>query len=222
MMEYPKIETLYNRDEKFKVKPDEVRLPEFDLVNRWLITEKIDGTNIRVVWQDDKITFGGRTDNAQIPAFLLATLQQMFTEDAMRGAFQSEEGEMPRYIDLFGEGYGEKIQKVGSRYRSGTSFRLFDVWVDGWWLNWSNVKDVAKKLNIQTVPVLTHFGRLIKSPEELEWHFESGKGHSQVTLDEDGDSELIAEGVVARTDPLLFDRKGHRIMWKLKFKDFAE
>lgn len=221
-MEYPKIETLYNRDDKFKVKPDEIRLPEFGLINQWLITEKIDGTNIRVVWQDEKVTFGGRTDNAQIPAFLLTTLQQLFTEERVRKAFQSETGDMPRYIDLFGEGYGEKIQKVGSRYRSGTSFRLFDVWVDGWWLNWPDVEDVANKLNIRTVPVLRYefTAGLPVFPEHLSCLFSSFDGHSQISLDEAGDPGLLAEGIVARTNPLLFDRRGHRIMWKLKFKDF--
>ena len=28
------------------------------------------------------------------------------------------------------------------------------------------------------------------------------------------------EGIVARTEPLLLDRRGNRVMWKLKTKDF--
>ena len=38
---------------------------------------------------------------------------------------------------------------------------------------------------------------------------------------EEGDESHRAEGVVARTTPLLFTRKGQRLMWKLKVKDFG-
>lgn len=38
---------------------------------------------------------------------------------------------------------------------------------------------------------------------------------------EDSDNrEYMPEGIVARSDPLLFNRKGERVMWKLKMKDF--
>ena len=52
-MKYPKIQTLYDRDEKFKVDPTQIRCPEFSLITRWLITEKIDGTNVRIVRTTD-------------------------------------------------------------------------------------------------------------------------------------------------------------------------
>jgi len=68
-MEYPKIETLFNRDEKtFKVYPDQLRNSVYGIIKTWQFTEKIDGTNIRIIWNDGKLTFGGRSDNAQIPA----------------------------------------------------------------------------------------------------------------------------------------------------------
>jgi hypothetical protein len=78
MKEYHKIETLFDRDDKFKVVIGKWRLPEFEYLkdNLWLYTEKIDGTNIRVMWdaQTKAVRFGGKTDNAQMPAFLLAKL----------------------------------------------------------------------------------------------------------------------------------------------------
>jgi len=52
MIPYPKIETLFKRDETFRV-TDKLRLPEFALVREWLVTEKVDGTNIRVVYLPD-------------------------------------------------------------------------------------------------------------------------------------------------------------------------
>ena len=50
MIKYPKIETLFERDkDTFKV-TDKIRLPEFEMIDNWLITEKIDGTNVRVIY----------------------------------------------------------------------------------------------------------------------------------------------------------------------------
>ena len=53
MFKYPKIETLFTRDEKFKV-TDIIRLPEFENIKKWLVTEKIDGTNIRIIYTPDE------------------------------------------------------------------------------------------------------------------------------------------------------------------------
>ena len=131
MIEYPKIETLYDRNEKtHKVIPSQLRLPEFGNIKSWRVTEKIDGTNVRISFTPPgKIIFSGRTDNAQMPVKLLDHLLQVFTVDKLSAVFQEAETE----VMLFGEGYGEKIQN-GGNYRAGISFRLFDVLIGGWWL----------------------------------------------------------------------------------------
>lgn len=89
-MEFPKIETLYERDaETFRV-TDTLRLPEFSLITQWLVTEKIDGTNVRVFFEaGGEIRFGGRTDAAQMPTFLLAHLQETFTTERIATAVGS-------------------------------------------------------------------------------------------------------------------------------------
>ena len=214
-MEYPKIETLYNRDtQTFKVIPGELRLPEFALVTEWLVTEKIDGTNIRILLDSDgTVQFRGKTDAAQIPPFLLDRLAEIFPAERVAAAFDPE-----TYAVLFGEGYGAKIQKGGGNYCEGQSFRLFDVAVMGedrvWWLNWADVEDVARKLGIHTVPVIARGISL----ETAVWRLRYGL-ESLVARDERG-ALHPAEGIVARTEPLLFTRRGDRLMWKLKTKDF--
>ena len=55
---YPKIETLFDRDSQFKLNTDAIRKPELDLIKKWEVTEKIDGTNIRIFWNDQTISFG--------------------------------------------------------------------------------------------------------------------------------------------------------------------
>lgn len=85
MLEYPKIETLYNRDEKtHRVIPEQLRLAEFGNIRRWQITEKVDGTNIRIgLSPDGNVSFNGRTDNAQLPAPLVSYLQTTFTAEKL-------------------------------------------------------------------------------------------------------------------------------------------
>lgn len=212
MIGYPKIETLYDRNDRFKVMPDALRMPEFGLIQRWLVTEKVDGTNIRIhLAADGSVVFGGRTDNAQIPAHLVQYLRTTFTDEAVRGAFEPGVS-----ATLFGEGYGAKIQNGGA-YRQGVSFRLFDVLVGEWWLEPNTITDVAAKLNIATVPFLGEIARLPMAPSDLE---EVLGGSISIVSQEDGGSGMRAEGIVARTVPGLFTRKGERLMWKLKFKDF--
>lgn len=222
-MEYPKIETLFERDTDeskgrgglYSVIVGQFKRPEFDLVDRWLVTEKVDGTNVRVLLEDGVwVGFKGRTDNAQIPPFLLEKLQQLFPLEKVAGAF-----DLGTSAVLFGEGYGARIQKGGGNYREGVSFRLIDVAVIGadgfiWWLNWPDVKDVACKLGIETVPV---FG--VRSTDEIVRIVRNGMD-SAVAHEENGGKVTPAEGVVCRTDPLLFTRLGHRLVWKLKTRDF--
>ncbi len=76
-MEYHKIETLFDRDGKFVV--TRLRNPVYGQFKKWHVTEKIDGTNIRVtLTEEGKVVLGGRTDAAQIPADLIQYLYETF------------------------------------------------------------------------------------------------------------------------------------------------
>jgi len=213
MYKYHKIETLFNRDENFKV-TDEIRLPEFENIKNWLITEKIDGTNIRVIFTpDDKLIFRGRTDNASIPTFLLEELQNMFTVEKIKSILDNpiEQG-----LCLYGEGYGAKIQKGGGNYNKGNSFRLFDIWIDGCWLEWDSVEEIAKQLGVKTVPVIA------KTDLKAAIYMVEGENlFSAVSLVE-GEVGHKAEGIVARAYPTMLFRRGTPIKWKLKIKDFIK
>jgi hypothetical protein len=118
-MKYPKIDTVWKRDEsnKFKIIEGDLSKPEFDNIKKWLITEKIDGTNIRITYthnpvmvEPDGLVFDGRTDDAQIPAHLYKALTELFTVERFASAFPgTTEKPSPCKIILYGEGYGAKI-----------------------------------------------------------------------------------------------------------------
>jgi len=208
-MEYQKIETLFERDEKtHKVFPDKLRNPVFGIIKTWQFTEKIDGTNIRAMWDGQKLVFGGRTDNASLPA----KLTQWLIENVKAEKFNEVFKESPAI--LYGEGYGAGIQKGGGLYNPQQQFILFDVLVDGkWWLNWENICDVANKFGLRAVPFI---GNML-----LEDGVQMVKaGYDSILAKEIAGETVRAEGVVGRTVETLFDKKGHRLLIKLKTKDF--
>jgi ATP-dependent RNA circularization protein (DNA/RNA ligase family) len=168
----------------------------------WQWTEKIDGTNIRLFWDGQSVTIGGRTDAAQIPAFLLNRLNEI--EPSIRAVFDGVDD-----VLLFGEGYGAKIQKGGGLYKpDGVDFILFDVWIGGMVLERPNVEDVAAKLGIGSVPLVGQ-GTLHDAVEFVRGGFASRIGTAQ------------AEGIVMRPAVELRTRRGDRVITKLKHKDFT-
>ena len=210
MTEYHKIKTVFKRDEiTKKIIEGEYSLPEFGYLkdNRWVFTEKVDGTNIRVMWNGESVTFGGKTDDAQMPIFLLYKLQELFEGTAKRQLLKEifSEGD----VCLYGEGYGAKIQKGGGNYISdGVSFVLFDVRIGDMWLERVNIEDIANQLSLKVVPIIGE-GTLQSAIEMTRKGFNSQWG------------EFTAEGIVARPKQELRTRRGDRIIAKIKYRDFS-
>ena|SRR3990167_7041158 len=204
MTEYHKIETLYVRDEKtFKVDPSQLKNRVYGQIKTWCFTEKIDGTNIRCIWKDQKLTFNGRTDNAQIHADLIQYLYETVPVEKLKDIFPDTDAV------IYGEGYGAGIQK-GGLYSETKKFIVFDVLVaDKWWLAQENVNDVARKIGLDVVP---DFGVMtLEVATEFVRHGFQSKLNGGL---------MRAEGLVGRTIEPLFDKKGHRLIVKLKTKDF--
>lgn len=212
MKKYHKIHGIFKRDTTKKGNPfiiGDYSLPEFEYLaeHLWSWHEKIDGTNIRVGWDGKDMAIGGRTDNAQIPVPLYVVLNDIFTPEILKGVFDVDDVD----ITLFGEGYGNKIQKGGGRYLSEkVSFILFDVLCNGTWLRQSDVANIAALIGI----------------ESAHW---SGVGTIQEAIDrvKDGmlsshaeDKTLIAEGLILRPTGGMLNRLGGRIITKIKHKDF--
>lgn len=205
MNKYSKIVTVWKRDPDNKYKTlieGEPATPEFAYLYNlnWIFTEKIDGTNIRIMWEDEILRFGGRTDNAQIPVFLYDKLQDMFKPDFFT-EFES--------VCLYGEGYGAKIQKGGGNYNpNGVSFILFDIRIGNTWLKREDVDEIGAAMALDVVPIVGE-GTLLDAVKMTEAGFNSIYGYFQ------------AEGLVMRPEVELLDRRGKRIITKVKFKDFA-
>lgn len=227
METYPKIMTLFKRHLDGPKKGKMIRgvwtTPELEYLagNEWTFSAKVDGTNVRIGFKQNRLNsfpnpeFAGRSDNAILPKPLLEHLESTFTKELFLDNELSD-------IILFGEGYGPKIQN-GGNYRHDQSFILFDVRVGDFWLSRENVADVAKKLGIEVVPEIGR-GTLYDAIDIVS---------TGITFTDTGAikrwgngglrsqwGDFFEEGIVARPVVDLFDRKGQRIICKIKHVDF--
>lgn len=208
MKEYHKIETLFERDETTKkliLNKFRDSTVEFLKNNIWQFTEKVDGTNIRIFWDGHRVSFGGRTDNAQIPAHLINRLNDLFGGETNEQMFEQKFGETP--VELFGEGYGYKIQTNG--YRDDVDFILFDVMIGENFQPRESVEDIAKYFGCDIVPIVAE-GTLQDGIDYVLNHRES-------TIAKNG---ALLEGVVARPKMEVRNRAGKRVIVKIKYRDF--
>lgn len=218
MKEYQKIETPFVRDMdgSKKLILGQFRNPIVEYLKncQWICTEKIDGTNIRVHWDGHSFSFYGRTDAATIPSFLLTKLEEIFknseTEQVMEQLFADRE------VLLVGEGYGNKIQKCGSNYISNTvDFIGFDVMVkqaegERWtYLDRRDAEDVYKALGIKMVPIVATMTLNDAVCAVMS------KPYSLIS-----ETKQVMEGLVCVPDVPVYDKQGHRIIVKIKVKDF--
>ena len=210
---YHKILSLFKRnmagDKKFII--GDWSTPELEYLkdNQWVFTEKVDGTNIRIMWDGKEVVFGGRSDNAQLPVPLTMKLDELFKRMEPRQKF-AEIFPLEPELDVifYGEGYGAKIQKGGGNYiPDGVDFVLFDVAINGLYLERHNVEDIANKFGIKIVPIIGH-GTLEEAIEMTKKGFKSQWG------------DFTAEGIVARPKTEMRTRRGDRIITKVKYRDF--
>ena len=217
----------------------------------WDATEKIDGTNMRIeviqtpmlkpesediIGVQFDVTFKGKTDNAQIPPHLEKYMKETFDENSVlyslgiekyipiekwaeHGWCVSKEDLTPVYdkiplkYTIYGEGYGMKIQKGGGRYLSNSvSFIGFDVKVNDMYLLRDNAMEVFKKLGADTVPYLGQM-TIDEAIEKVRKGFVSAISE---------DRTLMAEGIVLSSPLGLKNRRGERLIVKIKYMDFVK
>lgn len=236
MKTYPKLYNLWHRDEKtHKLVIGQYAQPEFEAIQSWSVSEKINGVNIRIEYADGQVAFGSRNNDGEIPNHLLAYLQRTFTGQFMDVVFpRDKRTEAYPHVTLFGEGYGPKLEVGGGNYRKDPGFILFDVHIKGlhedreyyWWLERPAVYAIAAKLGVESVPLLN-----IKTfiMEQAKWKTFEGIAPKDAILEYVQSKPLskcsitpqTMEGVVCRSEPLMLFRNGDPIMFKLRCKDFV-
>lgn len=214
MKEYHKITTFYERaGTPYKVKPQLViAKPEFRAIQEWIVEEKVDGTNTRIILNGYGVEFAGRTSRAQFSSAIKEFFQETITPKLQKLPISNP-------MVIFGETVGPKIN--GNPYGLDTfQFYGFDVWLDrhtdagpdpgwGYWLDRSEVFELFLATGIQRAPYLCDMqGRDAKTVL-----FEA---RSRLP----GNKTDYFEGLIARPQVELFNQRGRRVIWKLKRRDF--
>ncbi len=213
---------------------------------------KIDGTNTRIEVTREFITsdignnegirwsvaYKGKTDNAQIPKMLYTYLTTVLTEDKVLNSlgltkemyvndelmkekgwsvlneqfnvYELDETKIPKRYTLYGEGYGNGIQS-GGYYRQDNSFIGFDVKVDDMYLLRENRDEIFNKLGVDIVPFVGQL-TIDEAIEMVKKGF-----RSKIAKD-----DHLEEGLVLRTPMGLKNRRGERIIFKIKTCDFQK
>ena len=215
MIKYPKINSIYTRDRKTKkFNLGQYSCDEFAYLadNQWIGEEKIDGMNI-TIWpnhETKQLMIMGRNLQPTVPQTLLDRINSILSYQRITEIFEPEE-DKPRQVILYGEGCGNKIQKNGHIYVSGAIAQdliLFDIKVGHTWLKRLDVLSIATELGLRySIDVF------------------SGTLHEAIAFAQEGpksvySGDLQAEGLVLRPLITMLDRRGYRVITKVKTKDF--
>ncbi len=198
-------------DRSLWVDPTVQALADSDI---WTATEKIDGTNIRVVWDGHNFAIEGRTDRAQLHGHLIEKIASYFNASGVEEEVEEMFGE--KEVIFVGEGYGAGIQS-GAHYSPNKEFVGYDIRVNGSWLSQDNVEDVYDKLSIPVLRPVTigavSLDYIVAAVSRGLW--------SRLAYTNTG-ADVMAEGVVARPVVPLYDQRGKRIIVKVKTVDLYE
>ena len=219
---------------------------------KWRGECKIDGTNIRIeviseieyameyysnvdLMETDEpvavhftVAYKGKTDNAQVPKELMNFLKENYPEEKVLSVFGLKKDipvnewtnykwnnvtDIPTKYTIYGEGYGRKIQKAGGNYiKDGVGFAVFDVKVGDFYLLTDARDDIANKLGAPIVPFIGYF-TLDEAIEFVRKGFKTGLWDNK---------DMYEEGLVLRTDLGLKNRRGERLITKIKYEDFVK
>lgn len=210
LMLYHKINSIFKRDpvtNKFIF--GEYAVPEHEFLkdNLWEFVEKVDGTNMRIVFDGESVVIGGRSNNANLNANLVKKINAHYTVERLKELFPDAHDVNPLY--LCGEGYGAGIQKGSYYIPNDVDFILFDVWFGNMWLERKNVIDIANKLGIKYVQT---------------YQVDTLDNYLKTYAEKPVPSFLYngpAEGVVAKPVVELRTRRGDRVITKIKTVDFV-
>lgn len=167
--------------------------------------EKIHGTSAHVRFKDGDVEFfsGGEKHDKFVGLFDKNFLTEKFTD-----IFDCD-------VVVYGEAYGGKQQGMSETYGKELKFVVFDVKVDGIWLDVPNAADVANKLGLDFVSYVKISTNIDRLNEERD------RDSMQAVKNGCGEGKL-REGVVLRPLIEVIKSNGKRVIVKHKGESFSE
>jgi len=207
MTEYHKINSPFDFDMTTKSYKKELSsFAESVKELKWLGSEKIDGTNIRVHFDKHKFSFAGRTDNAVLHPNLVKRLEELFIGGNMEVALEQQFA--GKEVTFYGEGYGGKVQNSEVKYKNDEDFIVFDIAVNNIILSREYLEGICNRLCLTYLPVM-EFDNLEEAVELVRNGLKSSLNPLKT-----------AEGIVVTPKANLYTGRGERIVYKIKTDHF--
>lgn len=178
--------------------------------NPWTVKRKLDGENIRIYWNGEQALWNGKTNKFQCSAEFQDYMNSTFLEEIFEDKFGRE-----KEVYIYGEKVGPKTQgnELGL---DKDELVIFDVEINGTFLNKDDIMDVASCFGIKSVydymdGALASIGEAINPIESNLEYF----------INEVAEGELSGwEGIVCTPACNIKDHNGKRIIVKIKNKDY--
>ncbi len=183
------------------------REPELEYLakNLWTYKRKLNGENMRVLWDGDQAVWNGRTDSFSTDIATTEYMNSTFAEEIFEEKFGRD-----KIVLLFGEHMGPKTQGNELSLDS-TEFVLFDVNIASVWLEPKSLQSIANYFGLRTCYDFMH-------PEDEERDY-ADTLENLIDLTARGEF-ADWEGIVATPSIGVFNRKGDRIICKIKNQDY--
>ena len=212
---YAKFSSPFKKDEKF-INTNELsqKLPK----GRWIKTEKIDGTNIRII-----LTKPNEVGEREV----LIGSRKLILNEADKGSkqyldcikevnlFKLKEyfKDINSTIIIYGEGYGAGVQR-GGIYSLEKNYRVFDIRIGEAYQDFEYVEKVCIDNQLNLVPINSEV-------EEITYEecVESLEDFDETLIKEGSGGK--PEGIVYKFEPVLLNKYGERLIFKVKHKDFV-
>ena len=211
---YEKFSSPFKKDDKFlNIEELSQELPK----GKWIVIEKIDGTNIRIILtkpeeNGERVIHIGSRKLILNPSDKGSNVYLDCLKDVNLNKLREYFKDIDSTVVIYGEGHGAGVQK-GGIYSPKKSFRVFDIRIGRAYQNFDYVQKVCVDNQMNLVPIFgdvdcLHFNGFITDLK-----------HFNETLIKGGTGGK-PEGLVYKFEPVLLNKYGERLIFKSKFKDY--
>lgn len=169
----------------------------------WVYSRKVDGENIRIQWDGEQALWNGKSNAFQCSAEFTEYMNNTFLEEIFEEKFGRD-----KVVTLFGEKMGPKTQGNELGLKKDKVI-LYDVNINGTWLSGEGVSEIAEYFNVDTVF------------DYMERHSFGPAMNLREMIEACANGEFKDwEGIVATPLVEMRDQGGHRVVTKIKNRDY--
>lgn len=188
------------------------------LFDRVYALEKIHGTSASITYKNRLLRFHSGGESYQsFKSLFDEDMLKLKLEEIINSHFQGDNLNLnnKKDISIHGEAYGGKQQRMSNTYGKSLKFIVFDVKIEGKWLDVPEAKKISDHLELDFVDYE-------EGPNTLEWLRKQRDRDSTQAIKNGMGEGKIREGIVIRPINESTFPDGNRAIIKYKRKEFCE